>query len=101
MSVWRRGRRSPPEIAPTFRFSANRSCRGAWATLDFASTREWSPQDGVIPELARGQSDLEDSRQFTCVSARKESDYAVWRFADPLNGLPQRIGGRVGVGGGH
>ena len=67
----------------------------------FGATRRWSPQDGLISELARGRSDRPDARRVTCVSARKASDYVVWRLADSPNGLPQRSGGRLGIKVGH
>ncbi|HEY5049176.1 MAG TPA: glycosyltransferase [Rhizomicrobium sp.] len=61
----------------------------------FGSLRQSSPQDGLITELAGGQSNAGDARQFACVAARKISNYAVWRFADTPEGVPQRWGGRT------
>jgi glycosyltransferase involved in cell wall biosynthesis len=63
----------------------------------FGSLREWSPQDGLITDFFADSSGELDAGQIACVSARKVSDYAVWRFADAPQGLPMRWGGRIGA----
>jgi len=63
----------------------------------FGTVHEWSPQEGLITALVTGSFDERDARQYSCVTARKVSDYAVWRFADSPQGLPLRCGGRVDV----
>ncbi len=61
----------------------------------FASVREFGPQDGFIPELVVPCDDETETRRFACATARKVSDYSVWRFAFALEGLPLRHGGRL------
>jgi hypothetical protein len=58
---------------------------------------EWTPQEGLITALIAGAPDESDSRQFSCATARKVSDYSVWRFIEAPEGLPQRNGGRASV----
>lgn len=62
----------------------------------FSSLREWLPQDGFIVDLIMALPDEIKARRTTCISARKVSDYAVWRFSDELEGTPLRWGGRLG-----
>ncbi len=63
----------------------------------FGPVREWTPQEGLIAALVTGPPDEGDTRQFACVTARKVSDYAVWRFVDARGGLPLRWGGRMSL----
>jgi glycosyltransferase involved in cell wall biosynthesis len=62
----------------------------------FGMVHEWSPQEGLVSALVTGSFEEHDTREYACVTARKVSDYAVWRFADTPEGLPLRCGGRIG-----
>jgi glycosyltransferase involved in cell wall biosynthesis len=61
----------------------------------FGAVRPWSPQDGLIAELALGNIRESVSIETTLVTGRKVSDYAVWRYAFSVNGMPLRAGGRL------
>jgi glycosyltransferase involved in cell wall biosynthesis len=63
----------------------------------FGSVQRWSQQDGLIGALIADPSGEIETRQFACATARKISDYAVWRFVESAKGLPMRLGGRVGA----
>jgi hypothetical protein len=61
----------------------------------FAAVNEWTPQDGLIADLMIPAKDNYEMRRFTCASARKVSEYAIWRHSDAPDGLPLRWGGRL------
>jgi glycosyltransferase involved in cell wall biosynthesis len=55
------------------------------------------PQDSLVPELVAGEPFDRPVQRTTCVTARKVSNYSVWRFVDKLDGLPHRLGGRINL----
>lgn len=61
----------------------------------FASLRELNTLDGFISDLVIATK-REEKYRTTCISARKVSEYCVWRFHDATLGLPLRWGGRTG-----
>ncbi|MGD0193151.1 MAG: glycosyltransferase [Rhizomicrobium sp.] len=61
----------------------------------FGGIRLWSAQDGLIAALAVSDRHETGSLQTALVTGRKVSDYSVWRYAFPVNGMPLRTGGRV------
>jgi hypothetical protein len=67
------------------------------ADAGFASIRSILPQSGFFVELALPSLNDETERRHTCLTARKISDYAVWRYLMQQDGLPARWGGRTGM----
>lgn len=55
-----------------------------------------SPQDGILAELILPRAETANARRTTCVTARKASDYFIWRFVTQAEGVPMRWGGRTG-----
>jgi hypothetical protein len=64
----------------------------------FGAVRAWSPLDGLIAELIEPGIREAPASRTVLVSGRKVSNYAVWRYALPVNGMPLRSGGRLAAG---
>jgi glycosyltransferase involved in cell wall biosynthesis len=68
---------------------------GRLVDAGFWNVRQLETQDGIFADLLMPGYDETAEYQFACFAARKASDYAVWRFANSVTGLPFRTGGRI------
>jgi hypothetical protein len=60
----------------------------------FASIRRHSASEGLFNQLLAPGTEEDVNLRFSCVTGRKASDMAVWRYNDQLNGFPALTGGR-------
>jgi glycosyltransferase involved in cell wall biosynthesis len=62
----------------------------------FGGVQALTSRDGFMRELIAPDDEDPSGVRASCMSARKTSDVAVWRFTQSIEGLPACLGGRRG-----
>ncbi|HTU32803.1 MAG TPA: glycosyltransferase [Candidatus Acidoferrum sp.] len=87
---------SPADAARESIVLAGGNIRERLGDAGFGDVRTVSPREGLLGELLVPIGGSNSERRSVCVTARKRSDYVVWRYVTQHDGLPMRWGGRSG-----